>query len=215
MKNPNKYNLTNTVSLFTAAILNIVGYEVKADDLAQRVTSARLWVIDLYNIAVQTLVVITIAVRSAIATALYNVANWIAPKAIPIARVDVATVYVSPTPTFEWSAIVEPTPVPALILTFNHNVASELQERIEVYPTITPPVTVETPLEALQREETPIASIYGIPHARKERLSKGKVKRDYRAVHPSKVEPGALYWYKDGRRWVEMIAPDHAAPVAA
>ena len=112
-----------------------------------------------------------------------------------------------------------------MVLTFNQSVASELQERVETpapkgwdaVGTLPESETAPAPVTVSDERLAPstgleTASIYAIPHSRRERVSKGKKRTDYKPV--GAAEPGGRYWYKEGRKWVERLAPDHAAPVA-
>ncbi len=126
------------------------------------------------------------------------------PQAAPV------VILQEPALTLTWEeqeAAAEP-----LFKTFNQNVQNELQAALEAQPTVTPTVTVNERQEA--NTTLPTADLFAIPHEQRKRKGKdGKVRTDYKAVHPSKVTPGAPYWYKVGRKWVQQAALDHAAPV--
>ena len=217
MKNPSKYNVTNTVSLFVAYMASVVTRrEVKAEDVAQRITAVRLGIIDRYRRTVQAIRAAIINARSAIATALYNASVRVAPKASPVPALATATVYTTPAPA-GWDVVDTSVPandVPALVLTFNDSTPSVLQDATESEATVSPPKPVETLLSVPESEETPLpmfAPADAVPHVKTTR-TKGKKRADYK---PAKdVQAGGLYWYKQGRRWVEMIAPEVYAEAA-
>jgi len=212
------YNPINRIALFVAYISNtLLRHKLSAATVENTMRNALSAIRARYNSIVATLSAGVYAFRVSLSERLVqagfrliDAGNTCAPRGyLPASALIMEGIPCPTTPegSFECVPCAVPTPVfieqvpfimdetsNALVTRFNQSVANELSAAL------------------------PVASIFLPPHVRKVRVGKdkGKVKQriDYKPIRPSDTLPGQRYWYKDGKKWVEMLAPDHAAPVA-
>ncbi len=240
MKN-HKYNLTNTVSDFASYVSTfMLRYNVSSERVAQFIKDTRDGIVSRYNLAISLCVAFVNMLRSESALFLH----WCATKIAPTAEIVTAEfpawdrpeggfetltmsngttfgVYFPPAevPAAPPAAlpITQEDETPALVLTFNENVASELMAKYDRETTDSPSDHVETRQTHAQSEDEDVRLALIAPptlvaHTRRERVSKDKRRIDYK---PAKdVQPGATYWYKVDGRWQELVAPEVEALAA-
>ncbi len=173
------YSIKATVAAFVAYLINTSASKpIKAADVEGWMNKVQGKGRALYAEVVDILNERVLIARSILALALYRLSVRLTPKAIPVN---------DPVPND-----------PPLFLAFNKTVVEEIWQGL----TLPPVERVEVSQNAPQSQET--ASPDAVPHIRKVGTGKRKRYRYFKASYPV---AGQIYWYKQGRRWVEMIAP--------
>lgn len=193
-----RYDFWATVGRVVAAIASFIGKPLSeeegekcARDFANKTAETFLYVC---GVVLGWLDVAQWTIRATFGTALLAIAETILPRDLKANTNDDKTTD-------------QPTIPVATLLVATPTLQNAPETPATVEPTLTPAEPVEVAQNASQEQET--ASEGEVAYTRKQRTSGGKVRTDYRKVLDP--VPGALYWYKRGRGYVELRHPQRQA----